>query len=232
MSEDFRDAGARPTVFVSYEHQADDVIQRLCDNLPDYQLRVVNRDTTASGENWRNRIAREIDSAIAAICLLDPRFFESDFIIKSELPQLLARAGDPLRPFGLVSVFLSDCGEAFAKSPLKDYEFANDCNHGLQIRTVKEAPIFRELQAALDRAWVKARPASQRQLPAPPWNVEPSGRFVDYDDERRALAELVRDHGGLIVVSGRPRAGRRTLVRKVAHELRDAGQLPGGGSVD
>ncbi len=38
----------------------------------------------------------------------------------------------------------------------------------------------------------------------------------------------MREHGGFVVVSGRPRAGRRTLVRQVAYDLRRAGQLPGG----
>jgi len=86
----------RDGVFVSYSH-ADRAwlgeLQRVFQSLP-AAVRVDAWDDTriAPGSRWQGEIKEALDTAAAAVLLLSPAFFRSEFIATHELPEVLAAA--------------------------------------------------------------------------------------------------------------------------------------------
>lgn len=87
----------RDGIFVSYSHADRDwlgQLQHALKGLPD-GVRVDAWDDTriAPGSRWHGEIKEALDTAAAAVLLLSPAFFRSEFISAHELPEVIGAAG-------------------------------------------------------------------------------------------------------------------------------------------
>ncbi len=87
----------RDGIFVSYSHADRDwlgQLQQVLTNLPN-GVRVDAWDDTriAPGSRWQGEIKEALDTAAAAVLLLSPAFFRSEFISVHELPEVMGAAG-------------------------------------------------------------------------------------------------------------------------------------------
>lgn len=86
----------RDAIFVSYSHADREwltQLQQVFRNLPD-AVRVDAWDDTRipPGSRWNEEIAEALDTAAAAVLLLSPTFFRSEFIRTHELPRVIGAA--------------------------------------------------------------------------------------------------------------------------------------------
>ncbi|PQP34199.1 hypothetical protein C6A37_09020, partial [Desulfobacteraceae bacterium SEEP-SAG9] len=84
-------------VFISYSHKdkswLDSLEKMLQPPIRNGTITLLYDDRSIqSGEPWKKRIEEAIERAIAAVLLISPDFFNSDFIMKKELPLLLEKA--------------------------------------------------------------------------------------------------------------------------------------------
>ena len=86
----------RDGIFVSYSHadrawlgQLQQVFQRLQGAV---RIEVWDDTRIVPGSRWQGEIKEALDTAAAAVLLLSPAFFRSDFIATHELPEVLAAA--------------------------------------------------------------------------------------------------------------------------------------------
>ena len=84
-------------IFLSYSHRDREWLGQLRPNLdalvkarPDLRL-WVDESELRCGDEFDAEIEKAIDHSVAAILLLSPHFFSSDYIMRHELPRLLAR---------------------------------------------------------------------------------------------------------------------------------------------
>ena len=87
----------RDGIFVSYSHSDRDSLgqlQQVLGKVPE-GIRVDLWDDTriAPGSRWQGEIKEALDTAAAAVLLLSPAFFRSQFISDHELPEVLGAAG-------------------------------------------------------------------------------------------------------------------------------------------
>jgi hypothetical protein len=87
----------RDGIFVSYSHSDRDwlgQLQQVLGKVPE-GIRVDLWDDTriAPGSRWQGEIKEALDTAAAAVLLLSPAFFRSQFISEHELPEVLGAAG-------------------------------------------------------------------------------------------------------------------------------------------
>jgi hypothetical protein len=86
----------RDRVFVSYSHKDAEWLEHLKNALaPDIRnnrIDYFDDRGIGSGERWYETIMEAIDRARAAVLLVSPHFFASDFIRTEELPRILAAA--------------------------------------------------------------------------------------------------------------------------------------------
>ncbi|MCP4664591.1 MAG: protein kinase, partial [bacterium] len=87
---------ASPSLFVSYSHRDTEALEQLR-----RFLRPLERDQGIAwwddsrikeGRDWAVEIAQALDAATAAVLLISQDFIDSEFIARTELPHLLARA--------------------------------------------------------------------------------------------------------------------------------------------
>jgi hypothetical protein len=94
---------AKP-LFISYAHadnegpnERDRWLNRLIQFLAPLVsegLSLCSGQTLGIGDNWHDRIQKDLDEAKAAIILISPAFLESEYIRNSELPIILKNAAD------------------------------------------------------------------------------------------------------------------------------------------
>jgi hypothetical protein len=86
----------RPQVFISYNHLDEDCMKRLkmCLKPIERELLIDPWDDTRiqGGQIWKEEIEKALMAAKAAVLLISAPFWASDFIVKYELPTLLANA--------------------------------------------------------------------------------------------------------------------------------------------
>lgn len=158
----------RDGVFVSYAHADSrwlEPLQRVFAKLPE-SLRVVAWDDTriAAGARWRVEIQEALETAAAAVLLLSPSFFRSEFIATQELPEVLAAAGRG--ELTVLPMVVACCDHAALTNT---YQAVHD----------PASPLESLDEAGLDAAWQRL----QRALEAVAATV---------DDEARIGAESVR----------------------------------------
>ena len=90
----------RNRVFISYSHKDEEWLKKLQEVLaPDIRNDRVTAwsDTQIDpGDPWFDKIIEAIDQARVAVLLVSPNFLASDFILKEELPRLIAAVDDGL----------------------------------------------------------------------------------------------------------------------------------------
>jgi len=81
------------SIFISYSHEDDRLKERVVKHLSilPSRLDLWEDSRIKPGENWYERIQRELRSANAAVLLVSADFLTSNFILKEEVPQLLER---------------------------------------------------------------------------------------------------------------------------------------------
>lgn len=116
----------RTQIFISYAHKDIRHLKRLQVHLAPFirnntGIRYWDDTQITPGANWQSEIKQAIETAKVAILLVSADFLASPFIVKNELPQLLAAAKkeDAL----ILSVILSPC--AFEGSELDQFQSMN-----------------------------------------------------------------------------------------------------------
>src|SRR5690349_4122324 len=106
----------RTRIFISYSHADSKWLERLKRHLKPLAregLECWDDTHIRPGDDWHQEISTALDMAQAAILLISPDFFASDFIDEDELPPLLAAAeGKGVR---ILPVIISAC--RFARNP-------------------------------------------------------------------------------------------------------------------
>jgi hypothetical protein len=220
-----------PKVFISYQHEYQDLVETMRNLLPRYAVVAMYHDTIPAGAEWSAGITQEIEESFAAICLMTREFFSSAYITGVEIPQMVRRHDtDSGKGFRLLPLLVTDCYDLFEHSALGKLQAVNKPKQWYDQIRAPRADIEKDLQAAVDRAFSEWNQAARLSGPAAAqWGIDPPTQtFVGRARERQGLQNHIRQ-GGFVVVSGSPRPGRRTLVRRVAYDLREAGDLPGSG---
>lgn len=113
-------------IFISYSHRDQDWLERfrkqLAPYLQDASARLAIWDDTKidAGDIWLGQIQQELEHCRVAILLVSDEFLNSEFIMKKELPVLLARAR--AASIRLYWFLLSACG--WDATPLSDIQSA------------------------------------------------------------------------------------------------------------
>lgn len=89
-------ASPQKTVFLSYSHKdekwADDLRKFLTPWIRDKRVEFWHDKRIQAGQDWQVEIDRALDEATVAVLLVTADFFDSDYVVKHELPKLLSRA--------------------------------------------------------------------------------------------------------------------------------------------
>jgi hypothetical protein len=122
----------RNRVFVSYSHADARWLSILQTHLKPFVRQGylepwTDRDIRP-GDNWRESISQALSEAAVAVLLVTPEFLASDFIVKDELPPLLAAN----RAKGLVIVWIAVKDSAYGETVISEYQAANDPKHPLE----------------------------------------------------------------------------------------------------
>jgi hypothetical protein len=119
----------RPQVFISYSHFDVDCMERLMMCLKPIERELLIDpwvDTRiVGGQIWKEEIEKALNSAKAAVLLISAPFWASDFIVKYELPALLANA--KARGAKIIPVILSPSD--FDHTDIRRFQSINDPNN-------------------------------------------------------------------------------------------------------
>ncbi len=128
-------------IFISYSHDDVKWFEILHKHLKPFKLDMIWDDTLIKpGANWKEEIKKALISAKAAILLISPNFFASDFISNEELPILLEAA----KRGGLRILWIAVSASGFKATEIKDYQGLNDPEKPLN-SLLNEAELNREL---------------------------------------------------------------------------------------
>src|SRR6185369_239237 len=85
----------REKIFISYSHKDSRWVERLKEHLSVAQhedlLEIFDDSMLSPGEDWCDRLHREMDSARIALLLISASFLTSKFVRDEEVPKLFAR---------------------------------------------------------------------------------------------------------------------------------------------
>jgi HEAT repeat protein len=112
-------------LFISYSHKDGDWLQRFVTMLRpllDSSSLEIWEDTRIVAGQWRPQIDQAMRDSRAALFLVSSHFLASDFITRTELPELVRYATEEGR-VTIVWALLDDC--LWERSPLKDYQGDN-----------------------------------------------------------------------------------------------------------
>ena len=88
---------APSSIFVSYSHKDEAEKSQLMTHLGvlgyAHRTKAWSDDQIAAGANWEKEILKAIESAKIAVLLITANSLTSDFILKTEVPRILARHG-------------------------------------------------------------------------------------------------------------------------------------------
>jgi hypothetical protein len=102
---------ARPAVFVSYCHKDGDIFEQVRMHLRPLEREGLVQPWTdqglEAGDLWKEEIERALADASAAVLIVSAGFLASEFIMKQELPRILAR--EAVGALKVFPIFWSDC---------------------------------------------------------------------------------------------------------------------------
>jgi TIR domain len=113
-------------IFICYSHQDEQYLKELKRHFRPFEasLSLWDDSKIKPSEVWEEEIDKALSEAVIAILLVSPDFFNSDFIMKHELPKLLKKQREGLKVVGLL---LSPCVvEHFDE--LSKIQFVNSLN--------------------------------------------------------------------------------------------------------
>lgn len=83
-------------LFISYSHKDEDYHRRLVPHLnklrDEGRIEPWDDRKILAGQDWDEKIARQLENADMVVCLLSPNFFESEYIREKEIPKAVERA--------------------------------------------------------------------------------------------------------------------------------------------
>ncbi len=129
----------RPKAFISYSHKNKSYLDRLLVHLkPLIRKGLIDiwADTRIkTGDHWREEIQKALREARIAILLISADFMASDFIVKNELPPILADA--EIKGTKVLPVVISPC--RFSREPsLTRFQAANSPSEPLSSMSENE----------------------------------------------------------------------------------------------
>lgn len=81
------------------------------------------------GGNWHTAITSALDEARAAVLLVTPNFLASDYVVKKELPRILANR----RRQALIVFWIAVSASAYRATPLRSLQAANSPEEPLDV---------------------------------------------------------------------------------------------------
>jgi hypothetical protein len=147
----------RECLFISYSHHDAPALARLQVHLKPFERagRIKRWDDTriVAGQHWAREIREALSSARVAVLLISADFLASDFIVKYELPELLAAARS--KDVVLLPVLLKPCAH-HRHSALADIQFVNST----------ERPLAGLTEVEQEALWAKLADIITSYLPA------------------------------------------------------------------
>ena len=131
-------------IFISYSHNDVKWLEKLKIHLKGlgnyYDVEEWDDQKLKASDEWENEIAKALENATIAICLVSASFMASDYIQRKELPPLFAKAKK--NGTKIIPLMVSACG-VFDESWLSDYQAAGNPQKTLSECT--EAEVERQL---------------------------------------------------------------------------------------
>src|SRR5262249_44708694 len=129
---------ARDLIFVSYSNKDKKICHELLKGLDAaaeaLKLKVWSDHQIPVGADWRAEIETALRRACVAVCIISPDYLTSCFVLKDELPPLLAAAET-----GGTAIFCIACRPSLvAHTKLGKYQAANDPNKPLSTLVKKD----------------------------------------------------------------------------------------------
>jgi tetratricopeptide (TPR) repeat protein len=220
---------AKYDIFICYSRKNKNWLPKLRDilnSLKGHSYFIDESDIEITQE-FDPRIEAAISSTKVAICLASRHFFQSNYITNHELPRIATKLAE--KTIKVITIRIIGSENALKESVLGKYQYFNSDDY---LDDPDDLEKYRDkLRLAIKEAIIAIEEA-QKPPPPPPIPVsnlpaKPKW-FVGYAEEKAQLKQHILAGQGLISITGAPRTGRRTLVKQVAHELLDNGELPGG----
>ena len=112
-----------PSIFVSYSHKDVDFLPPIKSALNFIEgVEYFDDLQISSGEAWEHRIMDQLERASVGVLLISNNFFDSDFIMKTELPKIIDRC---LRKNLIIISVVVDGNTAWKSEFLKKYQLPN-----------------------------------------------------------------------------------------------------------
>jgi hypothetical protein len=115
----------RKGVFISYSHRDkrwfDTIYRSFIPVLRKEEVHPWSDREIERGGNWHNAITSALDEARAAVLLVTPNFLASDYVVKEELPRILANC----RRRALIVFWIAVSASAYRATPLRKLQAAN-----------------------------------------------------------------------------------------------------------
>jgi hypothetical protein len=203
----------RTGLFISYSHKD----KRWLDELNTMLKPLVRRHTIdvwddtrlEPGTNWRKEIIKALDSAKVAVLLVTPKFLDSDFITRVELPRLLRAA----KRDGLIIFWVAVKHSFYRLTAIAEYQAANDPAKPLAAlrpsrrdeellnicEKIGHAATTRVVRKSSAKKTSKAAPSSmpprrvKSGIPSKLRQHDPTEFLIDFDDQRNLFKEMLDD---------------------------------------
>ena len=142
----------RTQVFISYSHKDQEYLDQLQDHLKplirDKRVDIWDDTMLQTGSRWREEIRDAISRAKAAVLLVSPSFFASDFIAESELPPILEAATDD----GMTVMSVIVRPSRFERDQLSQFQAINHVSQPLSdMPTGKRDVVFEKLCQTIEK---------------------------------------------------------------------------------
>ncbi len=215
-------------VFISYSHEDKAWLTRVQQHLKPV-IRGGKLDCWAdtelrAGDQWRPEIEVALRTAQAAILLLSPAFYASDFIIEEELPKLLEKAGHGAARLFIVVLRLCRFGR---DGQLNRFQTVHDPNKPLNgLDEAGQDKVLDQLAQAVERLLGEdppPPPPPPKTNPYDPYHAVLPPLFVGREEELRQLA-LCLDRRQSVSLVGDWRIGKSSLLGTWAQQARAQGR--------